>query len=466
MSGSLFEMQFPAVSVSGKGNSGKGNSGKAVVARFDGGEMTSDAGFLLLREADDKLRLTQRLAESIVDKRQASKVVHSALDLLRERIFAIAAGYEDTNDLKYLSRDPALQVSCDKHVGHVLGSQPTQCRFENEAQTTDLLCLAETLAQVVVEQLPSRTRSVVLDVDTTDDPCHGQQELQFFNAYYDEHCFHPLYLHITAEAGIGGIGGGDGVQRLMAAMLRPGNAGAKKGLFGLLYRAIKLLRHRFPSVKIHLRADGAFGDGEVLDFCEEYGLSYTLGLRSNAVLRRCTEELEAEIVEDTEIWDEDQRDYEAFRYRAGPWSRARRVVAKVETVQGKLNVRYVLTSRPRQDPERVYAFYCGRGDQENRIKEMKLDLAAGRTSCHGFWANQFRLILHTAACVIWRAVQDALRATCWAALQIGTLRLMVVKIGARVVETSRKIWLRLPTSCPYQTLWRHLWGRLQPPEPA
>lgn len=442
MTDSLFEMHFPS------------QSGKAVVARFDGGEMTSDAGLLLLRQADRKLGLTQRLSKQIADPRQQSKVRHTVLDLLRERIFSIAAGYEDGNDLNLLSHDPALQLSCDKDVGERLGSQPTISRFENDATAAEILRLGEVLARIVIEQLPARTRSVVLDVDSTDDPCHGQQEFQEFNAYYDAHCYQPLYLHVTAERG----SGGDGVQRLMSTVLRRGKAAPKDNLFGMLEQAIRLLRARFPAVAIHLRADAAFGDGELLDFCEKHGLGYTLGLRSNTVLRRCTHDLESEIVEESKDWGEDPRDYAAFRYRAGSWSKARRVVAKVETVRGTLNVRYVVTSRPRQDPERVYLYYCGRGEQENRIKEMKLDLAAGRTSCPLFRPNQFRLLLHTAACVLWRAVQDALRGTCWANHQIGTLRLMLVKVGARVVVTCRRIWLRMPTACPHQQLWYRLHG--------
>lgn len=446
MSDSLFDYEFPAV------------GGKRVVCRFDGGEMTSDAGLLFLAQADRKLGLAERLASQIVDKREPGKVRHQVADLLRERIFAIAGGYEDANDLDQLCRDPALLLSCGKPIGSTLASQPTLSRFENVVETKDLFCLAETLARIVIEQLPADTSSVVLDVDATDDPCHGQQELEFFNGYYDTHCYMPLYLHVTAVE----RSGGDGVQRLMSALLRPGNAGAKDGLFGLLERAIRLLRERFPSAAITLRADGAFGDGETLTFCEKHGLAYSLALRGNKRLERETAWMADQIVADAEALGTDQREYVSFHYQAQPWERPRRVVAKVETVGGKLNVRYVLTSRPCQQPERAYQFYCERGDQENRIKEMKIDLAAGRTSCHRFWANQFRLLLHAAACVLWRAVQDVLQGTCWANKQIGTLRLMLVKIGARVLRSCRRIWLHLPTSCPYQGLWRYLHQRLLP----
>jgi len=441
MSDSLFDMMFPAV------------GGRPIECRFDGGKITSDAGLLMLSAADRKLRLTERLADQIVDTRERGKVRHAVVDMLRARIFAIAAGYEDANDLDSLRRDPALLLSCGKPLGKELASQPTLSRFENDVETKDLYCLAETLASIVIEQLPRETRSVVLDVDPTDDPCHGQQEFEFFHGHYGAHCYLPLYLYITAE---------DGTQRLMATLLRPGNAGAKWGLFGLLRRAIRLLRQRFAGVAITLRADSAFGDGEVLSFCEKHALAYSLGLKSNKRLERKTQWMAEAVLADCEALGADQQEYISFWYQAEPWERARRVVAKVETVNGKLNIRYILTSRAYQQAERAYAFYCERGDRENRIKEMKVDLAAGRTSCHSFWANQFRLLLHTAACVLWRAVQDALAGTCWANKQIGTLRLMLVKIGARVVQSCRRIWLHLPTSCPHQGLWRYLHSKLLP----
>lgn len=441
MSDSLFELQFPPVAA------------RPVVCRFDGGEITSDAGLLLLSAADRKLRLSERLAVQIVDTRERGKVRHAVADLLRERIFAIAAGYEDANDLDDLCRDPALLLSCGKPLGQTLATQPTLSRFENAVGPKDLYCLAETLAFIVVGQLPSDTRSVVLDVDATDDPCHGQQELELFNGFYDAHCYVPLYLYVTAD---------DGVQRLMGTLLRPGNASAKIGLFGLLRPAIRLLRERFPEVAITLRADSAFGDGRVLDFCDRHKLGYSLALRSNERLARETEWMAQRVLADREAIGTDQKEFVSFTYQAQRWEHARRVVAKVETVKGKLNVRYLLTSRPCQQPKRAYQFYCERGDRENRIKEMKIDLVAGRTSCHKFWANQFRLILHAVACVLWRAVQDALQGTCWANKQIGTLRLMLVKIGARVVQSCRRIWLHLPTSCPHQGLWRYLQRRLLP----
>jgi hypothetical protein len=439
MSDSIPELQFPSV------------AGKPVRCRFDGGDVTSDAGLLFLSQVDRRLHLSERMAAQILDCREFGKVEHSVEEQLRARIFAIAAGYEDANDLDTLCSDPALLLSCGKRLDGRLASQPTISRWENRVSRKDVLLVGWELAQVVAEQLPSGTQHVVLDVDATEDECHGQQEFEFFNGFYDSHCYLPLYLYVTGE---------DGRQRLMASMLRHGKAGWKAGLFGLLGRAVALLRERFASLRITLRADGGFGNGEVLAFCREVGLSYVLGVPTNSRLREQTAQLEARVLQKTERTGADGREHTAFFYQAGPWAQPERVVAKVETVKGQLNVRYVVTSRRGARPEAVYRFYCGRGDAENRIKEMKGDLASGRTSCHRFVANQLRLLLHQAACILFSVVQEALAGTAWANAQIGTLRLRLLKVGARVVRSSRWVWLHLPTSCPAQSWWRYLHQRL------
>jgi hypothetical protein len=440
MQNSSLDLTFPLV------------SGKEVVARFDGGEVTSDAGLLLVARADRRLGLTDKLAAQIVDRRDPWKVAHSVGDLLRERIYGIAAGYEDANDLDTLGSDPALLVACGKRVKaeQALGSQPTISRFENSIDRKDLLCVSRALAGIVISQLPSDTKEVVLDVDATDDPCHGQQEFELFNGFYDEHCYIPLYLYVTGK---------DGRQRLLAALLRPGNASSKVGLFGLLRRAVELLRARFPKVRITLRADSGFGDGEVLSFCEAEGLSYVLGLSSNQRLRAFSSTVEEAVAARSQKRGADVRSYTAFHYAAKTWEHERRVICKAETVRGQLNVRYVVTDRASK-PKAVYKFYCQRGDRENRIKEMKIDLASGRTSCHRFWANQFRLLLHTAASVLMSVLQEAVEGTRLQNAQAGTLRLKLIKIGARVQASCRRIWFHLPTSCPMQDVWSHVHQRL------
>jgi DDE family transposase len=428
---------------------------KDICCRFDGGEITSDAGLLFLAQADRKLGLTKRLTEQIVDRREQSKVTHSVVDLLRERIFALAAGYEDANDLDSLKDDPALRLCCGRKLTgeQALASQPTISRLENSLDSKDLLCLAMALAKLVIAQLPKTTKAVVLDVDATDDACHGQQEFEFFNGYYDSHCYVPLLVYVTAE---------DGRQRLLGALLRPGNACATVGLLGLLRRAIWLLRKRFPKVAITLRADSAFGQEAVLSFCGEQQIDYVLGLAQNPRLRLLSAGLEEAVRREAADTTAPVRRFARFTYRAKSWQKEEPVVCKVEWLGDKLNVRFLVHNRRNETAEQTYLYYCERGDRENRIKEIKHDLFSGRTSCSRFLANQFRLLLSAAACVLWNAVQEALSGTVWANTQIGTLRLRLLKVGARVVATCRRIWVHLPTAYAFQGLWRHLYTKLMP----
>lgn len=436
---STLELDFPAVGC------------KAIVGRFDGGEVTSDAGVMLLREADRKLGLCELMASKVTDRREQGKVLHDIEEMIRERVYAIGLGYEDANDLDLLGSDPALKSACGKLPSdHDLASQPTISRLENSITKRDLLEMGMGIAEKVIAGLPRRTKRVILEVDISDDPCHGQQEFEFFSGYYDEHCYLPLYVHVI---------GGDGRRRLVAALLRHGKAYVTHGLFGTLDRVVKALRDRFPDLKIILRADGSYGVEDVISWCEDNKVGYMLGLSTNKKLA----ELSTPIQMDAALkygWEGDGcREYGEFGYQAGKWARERRVVVKAEITGGELAPRYVVTDLARS-PQRAYEFYCRRGDQENRIKDMKLDLASGRTSCHRFLANQFRLLLHTAACVLMGTLQEALEGTQWAKAQIGTIRVRLLKVGARVVETCRKIWFHLPTSFPEKEAWVHAHRRL------
>jgi hypothetical protein len=371
--------------------------------------------------------------------------------MIRERVYAICLGYEDANDLDLLGKDPALKCACGRlPSGNDLASQPTISRLENAVTRTDLLEMGMGIAERVVASLPRRTKRVIVEVDVSDDPCHGQQELEFFSGYYDEHCYLPLFVHIT---------GGDDRRRLIAALLRHGKAYVTHGLFGVLSRVVEILRARFPRLKVILRADGSFGVEDVISWCEEKGVDYVLGLSTNKKLA----ELSTPTQMDAAIkygWEGDGcKEYGEFGYRAKTWGQERRVVVKAEITGEELAPRYVVTSLSRS-PRRLYEFYCRRGDQENGIKEMKLDLASGRTSCHRFLANQFRLLLHTAACVLMGELREALQGTQWAKAQVGTIRIRLLKVGARIVETCRKIWFHLPTSFPEKEAWARAHVRL------
>jgi hypothetical protein len=437
-------LDFPAV------------SHRLVTARFDGGDLSSDAGVVLLAEAERHTDIIGALAHSLVDTRQSHKVQHSLEDLIRARVFGICCGYEDANDLSNLRHDPAFKLACDRlpETGRALASQSSISRLENRIGAKDLVRAAYALGRAVIAQLPQDTTAVILDVDATPDPCHGQQELEGFNAHYDTHCYLPLLLHVTAA---------DGQKRLLAALLRPGKASACHGLFALLGGAVRLLRERFPEITLTLRADGGFGNARVIHFCERKGVDFVLGLGKNPRLQTLSTPVQIDAALKYRWAGEGCREFGEFSYKAGTWRNRHRVVVKAEITRGELNPRYVVTSDTNTAAEEVYTFYCGRGDQENRIKEFKGDLAGGRTSCHRFLANQFRLLLHLGASALMGVVQRALSGTPWAKAQVQTVRLRLLKVAVRVVQTSRRIWLHLPTCFPEKQTWEHLWRKLSVP---
>jgi hypothetical protein len=441
MDNTTLDLVFPAV------------GGREVVSRNDGGDITSDAGLLLVSLADKNLGLTRAMADAVTDHRDPDKVTHHIIEMSRERIYSICQGYEDANDLDTLRDDPALKTVCKRlpKTGEALASQPTISRFENMPGAKDQMRMAVAMARRVISQLPARTRRIIIDVDPTEDPCHGQQEFEFFNAHYGSHCYLPVHFHVTGD---------DGRQRILSSLLRPGNAGPTKGLYSALKIAIRLVRERLPDVQIILRADSAFGVCDVLDFCEDMRIDYILGMKGNGVLH----DLSAPVQMDACLkykWEGNGcREYGSVSYKAGSWRHARRVVVKAEITRGELNPRFVVTNLENLGDVEAYEFYCGRGEQENRIKEIKLDLASGRTSCHSFLANQFRLLMHTAACMLLGVLQESLAGTRFAKAQIGTLRTRLLKVGARVVETARKIWFHLPSSFPAQDAWKRMHAAL------
>lgn len=442
MADSTLTLSFPAI------------SGREVVARFDGGDITSDTGALLLSAADKKLGLTAGLADSVSDNRQAGKIRHSMAELLKERIYAIALGYEDTNDLDRLRYDPALKTACGRlpQSGKELASQPTISRLENDLTRMDLVRIGNTLAEKAISLLPAGTKQVILDVDATVDPCHGQQQLQLFNAFYDCHCYLPLLCFATGD---------DGMQRLIGSLLRPGNSGSTKGLRAMLRKFVQLLRKRLPGVKIILRGDSGFGVASVIRWCKEQKIDFVLCVASNTKLQEFSTPVQMDTALKYRIEGDGCREYGEFEYAAKTWGKQKeRVVVKSEITQGKLNPRFVVTSLKSPSPEALYHFYCERGDRENRIKEFKVDLSSGRTSCHKFLANQARLLLHVAANVLMSMLKESLEGTRWASAQVSTIRTRLLKVGARVVETCRKVWLHLPTAFPDREVWAVMRERL------
>lgn len=432
---------------------------KPVVLDHEGGNLTSDSGVLLLCQADARCGVTQAMADAIADGRQQSKVSHSHWDLVRSRVLAIAAGYPDANDLDTLRHDPALKIACGRcpELDPSLASQPTLSRFENSLSRSDLIRMGKSLAEQVIAQLPVATAKVYLDIDATDDRCHGQQEFEGFNSYYGHHCYLPLLVQLTDE---------EGTQWPVAALLRPGGTHPHAGVRMLLRNVVGMLRARFGKIEITVRADSGFGCRRVLDCLERLKVLYAVGLAQNEVLENLGKPTQAKGLQKWAKRNDDGIAYGSVDYRAGTWKLYRRVVVKVEMISASPNARYVVTNLWRLKSAAVYKLYCGRGEHENRIKELKLDLSSGRTSCHGFLANQGRLLMHLGAYVLWTVVRAAAAGTQWEKAQVETLRLQLLKVAARVVESTRRICIHLCSSYPHRDAWRHVEANLRLPIPA
>jgi len=415
---------------------------KEVVADFAGGRITSDAGGLLLRELDQRYRVTEKVAGCLQDLRESHKVKHDLLTLVRQRLFAIAQGYEDNNDAVTLARDPVFKIMAGRapESSEDLASQPTLSRFENRVTSKDLRRLSDWLLKLYLKTHPGPRKVIILDMDATDDPTHGQQQLSFFHGYYEEHMYHPL-LVFDGRTGFP-----------LAAVLRPGNTHASHGALAVLKRLIKKLKKAYPGALILFRADAGFAVPALYRYLERQEVRYVIGFITNNRVVELAGPLLKKAQAAYQATGEKQRLFTAFSYQAESWTRPRRIIAKVEYTRLGANQRFVVTNLVR-NPQFVYDdLYVLRGDMENRIKELKLDLKADRLSCHRFLANQFRLLLHTAAYVLFWLLRRHLQGTELATAQVNTLRLKLFKIGARIRETSRRIWVHLASGYPYRDL--------------
>jgi hypothetical protein len=419
--------------------------GREVIGSFDGGDISSDGGVMLVAEADRKLGMIRRLASMIHDERDPRKVRHGVEEMLAQRILGIACGYEDCNDFDDLRYDPALKVAVGRlpRTGHDLASQPTLSRLENSVGRSELYRMSEVLVELFVEGREEAPGWVIIDVDATDDPTHGQQQLTGFHGYYDEHCYLPLIVTARADGG---------PDELLAVVLRPGKTHAGGGAVSVLKRIVAKLREAWPQVRILIRGDSGFAKPEIYDWCEREGIDYLIGLATNSRLRQLVaEHLQAARL-DYLLRGEKVRNLHDARYAAKDWPHERRVLIKAEVSAQGDNPRFVVTSL-QGDPLLLYDLYARRGEQENRINELKCDLAIDRTSCHRFLANQFRLLLHAAAFVLLSYVRRCLAGTELAGAQVCTLQRKLLKLGVLVRESCRKVWLQFASSCPVQHLW-------------
>jgi hypothetical protein len=432
---------------------------RPLIAAFDQAHASSDGGAILLKAADARLGLIEALTGCLTDGRVSTRVAHTRQDLVAQRVFAIACGYPDANDADRLADDPIQKLLLDRDPidGPALASQPTISRFENGVRRTALYEMGHALALRVVERhqrrLHGRARRITIDLDPTDDPTHGAQQLSFFNGHYDTWCYLPLLAFVTFND--------EREQYLCAAVLRSGTAPATQGALGVLRRLVSLLRVAFPKARLRVRLDGGYACPEVFDFLEEARLDYVVAVAKNAVLARAAEAAMIDVRARHAISGQTEHHYLETSYQAKTWAQPRRVIIKAEIVQHagrspRDNPRFVVTNL-RQTPEWLYTrVYCARGDIENRIKELHEDLAIGRTSCSRFWANQLRVLLTAAAYVLMQELRLRAARTSCARAQMGTLRLRLLKLGVRVVGSVRRIVLHLPMSTPDAAAWRRI----------
>jgi hypothetical protein len=436
---------------------------REVVARFDGGAISSDGGALLLRQTDQRLNLLPRLAGCFLDGRNQDLIEHTVLEMLSQRIYGLALGYEDINDHEQLRGDALFGVLAGREeVGKALAGKSTLNRMELGTGVKDRYkkitfskeAMDELLVKVFVESQAKAPEEIVLDVDTTDLPLHGKQEGRFFHGYYDCYCYLPLYIFCG--------------EHVLCARLREANHDAAFGSLKEIERIVAQIRTAWPETKIILRGDSGFCRNELMSWCEANGVDYVFGLARNQRLRKI---IGQQMWEARQEWQRTSRparvftefDYRTKKTKKGGWDRERRVAAKAEHIDGKENPRFVVTSLGREQwpAQALYEkLYCARGDMENRIKE-QFSLFADRVSTETMRANQMRLYLSAMAYVLVSGLRRlGLQATELAHAQVSTIRTKLLKIGAQIRVTVRKVWVSMASSYPWQNLYQQVWTNL------
>ena len=454
----------------------KGAGRRRITARFDGGMITSDAGVLLLKELEDRLGIIERLAECFDDYREPNWVEHSVEELLRQRIFALALGYEDLSDHQTLRSDTALAVGCDKSdpesndraraedKGNALGSPSTLNRLElgvvdggADDRYKKIVCdLAKVEALLVELWLDSLEDDppgcVVIDLDATDVALHGDQEDKFYHGYYGHYCYLPLYIFC-----------GDW---LLSSLLRFAGRDTAANCLRPLEMLVDALQWRFPSTQIIIRGDSGFARNHIFSWCEQWGVDFVIGIAKNSRLNDRLTPMMEKAKQQFEQTDSPVRWFDDFDYETvDSWSQQRRVIAKAEHTAQGANPRYVVTSLPRTDvcAKAIYeVLYCQRGEAENRIKEVQLPLFAGRMSTQYRASNQLRFYFSSIAYLLicWLR-RLALRNTEWVRAQASTIRNRLLKIGAQIKVTTRRVWFRMASSYPYQARFRQAVRRIR-----
>jgi hypothetical protein len=417
-------------------------AGKAVRVAFDGGRLTSDAGVLLLADIERRLGLAERLASCIQDPRSQSQVRHTLAEMIRFRVLLIAAGYPDANDCDALRVDPAFKMALGRapETGPDLCAQPTMCRLENLPGATALKRMMAAMVELFCDSFEDVPRRIVLDIDDTEDRVHGRQELALFHAHYDARCFLPIHIYEVTTG------------KPVAVILRPGKTPDGTEVAFVLRHVIRRIRARWPKIDILVRGDGHYGRPEAMSWCERNRVGYLFGLAGNKVLLGRVAGLAEQVaLVRIEGGADKVRRFSEFTYAAKTWDVERRVIARVEASDRGTDSRFIVTNL-RGTPRWLYeAVYCARGQAENLVKAHKLHLASDRTSCTKATANQFRLILHTAAYWLLHTLRGlAPKRSFWRVAQFDTIRLALIKVAGRVTELATRIKLALPSSYPYR----------------
>ena len=436
---------------------------RQVVAQFEGSRLTTEGGSLLLRQADRKIGLLRRVAGCFTDYRQPDRIEHPVEEMLAQRIYGLALGYEDLNDHEQLRQDPLLGVLAGKRdLGEPLAGKSTLNRLEltpagsPAAERYNKIsysaeAIDELLVTLFLESHRKAPSSIVLDLDATDTPLHGKQEARFFHGYYNHYCYLPLYIFC-----------GD---QLVCARLRPSNIDASAGSLEEVQRIVGQIRKAWPKTEIILRADSGFCREELMAWCETHSVDYVLGFARNKRLRRMIGRAMQEAKQEHRRTGKPARVFCEFAYRTKKsWRRSRRVVAKAEQIAGKENPRYLVTSLNKEvwPAQKLYEqLYCARGEMENRIKE-QLSLFSDRMSTESLRSNQLRLYFSSLAYVLIEALRRVgLAGTEWAEYQAETIRLRLLKIAGQVRITARKIWIRYSKAYPWKNVFVSAWAALR-----
>ena len=437
---------------------------REIVARFDGGTISSDSGGFLLRETDRRLNLLPRLAGCFLDGRNQARIDHSILEMLSQRIYGLALGYEDINDHEQLRTDPVFGILAGREeLDEPLAGKSTLNRMELGAGAKDRYkkitfwkdALDELLVKVFIESHDNAPAEIILDVDTTDLPLHGKQEGRFFHGYYDNYCYLPLYIFCG--------------EHVLCARLREANHDAAFGSLQEIQTIVAQIREAWPATKIILRGDSGFCRNQLMSWCENNSVDFVFGLARNRRLRKI---IGAQMHAATQQWNQTGKparvfsefSYQTKKTKKGGWDRERRVVAKAEHIDGKENPRFVVTLLAGEAwaAQALYEeLYCARGDMENRIKE-QFSLFADRVSAETMRANQMRLYLSTMTYILVSGLRRlGLKGTELAEAQVSTIRTKLLKIGAQIRVTVRKVWISMASSYPWQKLYQQVWANLR-----